>query len=196
MGCFELVTLKVDKQATFCFKRSHYSVPEQLIDQLVDVKVYSEKLKVYKDKQLLCIHERCYSQKWILKLDHYLNTLVMKPGAMKGAVAFKQVPEALQQVYHTYFSKDSRSFIQLLRYAKDRNIDYTQIIAATHRAEELGVSLISTDHVRQILENKLKKIEPIKDQVTDQICRSAKQQLLTLTQLMNNKTTEVYGSNQ
>ena len=196
MGCFELVTLKVDKQATFCFKRSHYSVPEQLINQLVDVKIYSEKLKVYKDKQLLCIHERCYSQKWILKLDHYLNTLVMKPGAMKGAVAFKQVPEALQQVYYTYFSKDSRSFIELLRYAKDRNIDYTQIIAATHRAEELGVSLISTDHVRQILENKLKKVEPIKDQVTDQIGRSAKQQLLMLTQLMNNKTTEVYGSNQ
>jgi len=56
--------------------------------------------------------------------------------------------------------------------------------------------LISTDHVRQILENKLKKVEPIKDQVTDQIGRSAKQQLLMLTQLMNNKTTEVYGSNQ
>ena len=68
--------------ATFCFKRSHYSVPEQLINQLVDVKVYSTKLKIYKNKKLLCIHERCYSQKWILKLDHYLKTLVMKPGAI------------------------------------------------------------------------------------------------------------------
>lgn len=120
----------------------------------------------------------------------------MKPGAVKGSTAFKQAPIELQHVYHTYFSKDSRSFIELLRYAKERNLDYTQIIAATHRSKELGVSLISTDHVRQILENKLKKVEPIKDQVTDPISRSAKQQLIMLTQLMNNKTTEVYGSKQ
>lgn len=185
MGCFEMVCLKVDKQATFCFKKSHYSVPDYLVNSFLDVKVYSEKLKIYKDKKLIYVHPRCYGQEWILILDHYLNTFVQKPGALKSSLTFKQAPKELQVLYQSFFMKDSKGFIALLLYAKKENIAYNQLIKATQKAVQSGVSRVTTDHVRQLLENQTTSLESFTHKEKDLITQSAEVQLQQITQLMS-----------
>lgn len=185
MGCFEMVSLKVDKQSTFCFKKSHYSVPDFLVNRFVEVKIYSEKLKVYYNKKLIHIHPRCYGQEWILVLNHYLNTFVQKPGALKGSLTFKQAPKEIQEMYQTFFTKDSKGFIALLLYAKQESIPYTQLIQATHKAVQSGVSRVTTDHVRQLLENQSTPQEAFKYKEKDLITQRSKIQLQQITQLMN-----------
>lgn len=94
MGCFELAEYKVTKWSTICMKGSHYSVPDTLVGQCVSVWIYSEKLVIFYQGEKVAVHERFYTGgQWSVRLEHYLNTLICKPGALNGSVALKQVPQ-------------------------------------------------------------------------------------------------------
>lgn len=46
----------------------------------------------------LAVHERCYARhKKVLELEHYLDVLVKKPGALAGSTALEQCAQGLRQ---------------------------------------------------------------------------------------------------
>ena len=66
-----------------CFGTNHYSVPDEQCGRMVEVKMYSNILKMYYAHGLICSHDRSYEKnKWFINLDHYLKTLNRKPGAL------------------------------------------------------------------------------------------------------------------
>jgi hypothetical protein len=57
----------------------------------VQVKVYPAHLEIWHDGRCVARHERCYSRRQqILDLEHYLDVLERKPGAMAGSTALEQ----------------------------------------------------------------------------------------------------------
>ena len=57
----------------------------------VQVKVYPAHLEVWHDGRCAARHERCYSRRQqILDLEHYLDVLERKPGALAGSTALEQ----------------------------------------------------------------------------------------------------------
>jgi hypothetical protein len=57
----------------------------------VQVKVYPAHLEVWHDGRCVARHERCYSRRQqILDLEHYLDVLERKPGALAGSTALEQ----------------------------------------------------------------------------------------------------------
>jgi hypothetical protein len=58
----ESIPCKVDKYSTICFGTNHYSVPEHLVGEEVDVKVYSKKLEVFHSNSLIANHERNFGR--------------------------------------------------------------------------------------------------------------------------------------
>lgn len=86
MDCFEALEYTVDKWSTVNVKGNRYSVPDSLVcGGKVIVKLYSDHLVMVKDKQKIASHERlCNQGGWSLKLEHYLTTLLRKPGALVG----------------------------------------------------------------------------------------------------------------
>lgn len=62
---------------------------------MVTVKIYSEKLVILYNNDKVAVHERIYSREkgWSIKLEHYLNTLLRKPGALNTSLALKQMPQ-------------------------------------------------------------------------------------------------------
>ena len=68
--------------------------PDTLVGQCVSVRIYSEKLVIFYQGEKVAVHERFYTGgQWSVRLEHYLNTLICKPGALNGSVALKQVPQ-------------------------------------------------------------------------------------------------------
>ncbi|BCV20547.1 hypothetical protein hamaS1_06160 [Moorella sp. Hama-1] len=59
------------------------------------------------------------SREWSMQLAHYLTTLKKKPGALAGSQALQQVDKKLQSIYHTYYSKREKEFIELLQYLQE-----------------------------------------------------------------------------
>lgn len=124
MECFVSENLQVDKYSTICFGTNRYSVPDHLIGRSVFVKIYSEWLRIYHADALLCRHSRAYDRNgWQIDLNHYLTTLSRKPGAVGHSVALKQTADWMQALYTQHFTRQARSFIELLQYCQWHSID-------------------------------------------------------------------------
>ena len=67
-----------------------YSAPLP-VGTTVEVKVYSAYVEIWHEARCVARHERCYERhKKVLELDHYLDVLMKKPGALAGSTALEQ----------------------------------------------------------------------------------------------------------
>lgn len=67
-----------------------YSTPLP-VGTAVEVKVYSAYVEIWHAGRRVARHERCYQrQQKVLELEHYLDTLEKKPGALAGSTALEQ----------------------------------------------------------------------------------------------------------
>lgn len=153
MGCFQMAEYKVDKWSTICMNCSHYSVPDTLVGKMVTVKMYSEKLVILYDKNKVAVHERIYSRQkgWSIKLEHYLTTLLRKPGALSTSLALKQMPSQIQTLFNKHFTDKARDFVFLLQYARDNNFNDNDIIQAYISLKERGLRSISADQIKAMM---------------------------------------------
>lgn len=85
------LTPRVDRYARVTVRMCHYSVPARLIGRKVrvclrasDVVIYDRRVEVARHARL--VHKGAQS----LQLDHYLEVLTRKPGALPGATALVQ----------------------------------------------------------------------------------------------------------
>lgn len=71
-----------------------YSVPLPAGTQ-VQAKIYASTVELWRDGCCVASHERCYRrQQQILDLEHYLDVLFRKPGALAGSKALEQKRQA------------------------------------------------------------------------------------------------------
>uniref|UniRef100_UPI0004B5FE8C IS21 family transposase n=1 Tax=Bacteroides neonati TaxID=1347393 RepID=UPI0004B5FE8C len=167
MGCFQMAEYKVDKWSTICMNCSHYSVPDTLVGKMVTVKLYSEKIVILYNNEKVSVHERIYSRQkgWSIKLEHYLNTLLRKPGALHTSLALKQMPGPIQTLFNKHFTDKARDFVFLLQYARENNFSDSDIIEAYASLKARGLRSISADQIKVMLyannESQVSQGEPI-----------------------------------
>ena len=79
---------RVDTKGRICVRQSFYSVPVGLARRCVIVRLGAQRLWVIADGRLVATHERSmHKGTEDLVLDHYLEILVRKPGALPGSTA-------------------------------------------------------------------------------------------------------------
>jgi hypothetical protein len=67
-----------------------YSVPLP-VGTAVEVKVYAAYVEMWQAGKCVARHERCYARHQpVLELEHYLDVLMQKPGALAGSTALEQ----------------------------------------------------------------------------------------------------------
>jgi len=85
------LTPRVDRYARITVRQCHYSVPAHLVGYQVRVVLRASELLVFQGRALIARHERATVRgSQTLVLDHYLEILVRKPGALPGATALAQ----------------------------------------------------------------------------------------------------------
>jgi transposase len=90
-----LLTPKVDRFGLVTVRQSHYSVPARFIGLTVRVMLRASHLVILDGRTEIARHERSVVKKsQTLVLDHYLEVLLRKPGAMSGSTALAQAREA------------------------------------------------------------------------------------------------------
>ena len=116
MGCVKVLT-------------NAYSVPLK-VGVEVHAKAYASTVELWKDGQCVALHERCYGrQKQVLELEHYLDVLSHKPGALAGSRPLEQQrraglwPESFDAIWQAlnvrHGKQDgTRQMIDLLKLAK------------------------------------------------------------------------------
>ena len=81
----------VDTKARICVRQAFYSVPAGLSRRRVEVRLGARSFDVIADKKVVARHQRSlHKGDEELVLDHYLEILLRKPGALPGSTALAQ----------------------------------------------------------------------------------------------------------
>jgi transposase len=86
-----LLQARADGRARVCVRQNYYSVPARYAGRRLPVRLSATAVEVLDGPQVVARHQRAagkYAE--ILVLDHYLEVLRRKPGALPGATALAQ----------------------------------------------------------------------------------------------------------
>ena len=184
LACSDSVQLRVDKYATISYCTNRYSVSDKLVGCFVDVKIFSNTIEAYNQNKLVGSHQRDYGKhQWVISIEHYLDTLRQKPGALDGSVALTCSPY-LKKLYLQFYTDTPRDFIDLLHYCCQNKISAENLEATVSRLVGLCTQSITTEKLTALLGNKPR--EDTKLIVADnQTVHQAQKQLQQITALMN-----------
>jgi hypothetical protein len=83
-----LLTPRVDVKSRVCVRQCFYSVPVSHVGHRIDVRLGAETVEAYVGARRVASHARLVAKgSESLVLDHYLEVLAFKPGALLGATA-------------------------------------------------------------------------------------------------------------
>ncbi|WP_067510291.1 hypothetical protein [Actinoplanes sp. TFC3] len=89
------LTPHVDRFSQVTVRTNRYSVPVRLVGRQVRVHLHASDLVIYDGRNPVARHERLMAKsRSRLNLDHYLEALLRKPGALPGATALEQARAA------------------------------------------------------------------------------------------------------
>lgn len=78
---------RVDTKARVSVRSVYYSVPARLARRRVDVRLGADTVEILDGNLTVAVHARGRKGEQVLALDHYLEVLAYKPGALPGATA-------------------------------------------------------------------------------------------------------------
>jgi len=185
--CGQPMDLRVDKYSTICCGTNHYSVPDHLVDKRLAVRLYPTYLLVYWNNALVCRHERRMgAHGWYIELEHYLDTLRKKPGALAGSLALKTAEQHLRSLYETHFQDQPKVFIELLHYQRDKQVSILTIGQAVAKSMELCPHhALSLDKIKVLCEQTAMPRPQQDPPLHGAIEQASQAQLQTLADLLN-----------
>ena len=90
-----MLSCRVDAKARICVRQSHYSVPARYAGRRLQVRLGATTISAIAESKEVATHVRSvHKNTEDLQLDHYLETLTRKPGALPGATALVQARAA------------------------------------------------------------------------------------------------------
>ena len=141
---------RVNKYSVINLDLNKYSVPDYLVGKFVDTKIYPERIEVYHKKIKVAEHKRSYQRhEWIIDINHYLDTLKKKPGALHSSAGRRQLSPELQTIYHEYYTCKARDFIELLELIKEK--DLTDVVNAINELKKIKNELVTTANIKNIV---------------------------------------------
>jgi len=156
--CSQIRQAKVDKYSCIQLDNNHYSVPDHLVGKYVNVRLYADRLDIYyQDKYQGCHGRIAGIGGWKIQLEHYLKTLLTKPGALQGSIALHQADKSLRKLYTDYFTQSPIGFIHLVGYLKKSGQSIEHILEAVERTRKQSPHDVSADKIIIVSQNMLQK---------------------------------------
>jgi hypothetical protein len=135
---WEQSTHRVNQKSMIVVRRNHYSVPVRLVGTKVAARVGAREIEVLAVGQSVATHPRLRgSQLTSARLDHYLELLQRKPGALEHSLALRQEREQ---------GRWPDCFDELWQQLRER-------VGASEAARQIvDVLLLCRDHAPEIVE--------------------------------------------
>ena len=87
----EVASPRVDAKALVVIRQNHYSVPVALAGLRVQARIGAREIVISHDRREVACHPRLQGRfQTAARLDHYLELLRQKPGALKGSLPLRQ----------------------------------------------------------------------------------------------------------
>ncbi|MGH9476550.1 MAG: Mu transposase domain-containing protein, partial [Terriglobales bacterium] len=159
-GLEELSPARIDGKGCARIKGNWYSAPLPPGTR-VEARIGPNHIQIEHQGRRVARHARCYLHgKQVLDLEHYLDVIERKPGALAGSTPLKQWreqgrwPEEFDRIWRSFEQRagkaaGTRAMIELLQLGRARG--QHRLRAAVHQALELGCT--DPAAVRHLLES-------------------------------------------
>lgn len=149
-----LFTPRVDRSSQITVRTNRYSVPTRFIGRELRVMLHANHLEVYDGRTEIARHDRLHAKGGTrLELDHYLEALIRKPGALPGATVLEQARAAgkFTAVHDAWWAAacrahgdtiGTRDLIQVL--LLHRHMNHNQVVAGLAAALQVGALTADT----------------------------------------------------
>jgi len=182
----KVTELRVDKYSTIIVEGNRYSVPDTLVGKFVTVKIYTDKLNCYYDKNEVASHTRNYGQQqWTMTIEHYKNTLLKKPGALPGSLAFSQLSEQLKSIFTEYYKDAPKDFVHLIELISENGVN--KILSVIDKLKQKHIQ-VNTEHIKVFVNNtdNISYYIVNKDDVNTEIEKNCRNALKTYGSMLTN----------
>lgn len=139
---------RVDQKSRVCVRQCFYSVPARFVGRRIDVYLGAEHVEAREAGRLVARHERAVGKgAEQLCLDHYLEVLNYKPGALAGATALgaARASGSFSEVHERFWTAarrklgdtaGTRALIEIL--LAHRHVDHQVLLEGMQRALSAG----------------------------------------------------------
>jgi predicted transcriptional regulator len=180
---------RITKYSCFELDSCFYSVPDTYVGQFVFVKAYPQKIIAYFGQEEIATHNRRFGQyQWSIKIEHFRQTFLKKPGALANSLALLQAAPELKEIYTNYYIGSEKDFIELLSVAAGSGLD--KVRAAIEKLLSINPASINTDKIKLLVQRDEAKIESIACQKDSQIEAYSRQIARNYAELLNFATAE------
>jgi hypothetical protein len=180
---------RITKYSCFELDSCFYSVPDTYVGQFVFVKAYPQKIIAYFGQEEIATHNRRFGQyQWSIKIEHFRQTFLKKPGALANSLALLQAAPELKEIYTNYYIGSEKDFIELLSVAAGSGLD--KVRAAIEKLVSINPASINTDKIKLLVQRDEAKIESIACQKDSQIEAYSRQIARNYAELLNFATAE------
>ncbi|MFB9989313.1 IS21 family transposase, partial [Bacillus benzoevorans] len=126
---------------------------------------------------------------WSLQLEHYLETLKKKPGALAGSTALQQADKKIKTIYDTYYNNRAKEFVELLQYIKEEST-LSEIERSIKELCRIHPSHVTTDKIKILCaKNKNTAVSSVpKSKETNDITEHAKANLKMYDELFQTES--------
>ena len=190
LDCADIRECRVDKYSCIMYKQNRYSVLDKYVGQIVLVKAYANKIIVFSDNVKIAEHVRTFGAfDWNIKLEHYLNTLHKKSGALENSTAMLKLDTKIKNIYNKYFTLNPKDFLDLYEIILEKGLDVVQ--DAIQELEKISPTDITTEKVKLICNKQ--KVEETIDISKDEIALASTQLLMRYKSLVPSSNVEFVG---
>ena len=75
-----------------------------------------------------------------------------KTSAIQYSEPFHQMPMSMQVIYHKFFKNNGKEFLKLVKYVRDNDIAYGEVVDAADQIRWNGVRTFTADHFKVALQ--------------------------------------------
>jgi transposase len=164
-------TPRVDRYAQITVRMNTYSVPAKFVGRQLRVLLHASELVVYDGRTEVARHERLMTKGATrVDLDHYLEVLLRKPGALPGATALEQARAAgrFTPIHDAWWAaarkthgdtEGTRALIEVL--LLHRHLPHDQVVAGI--AAALNAGALTADAVALEARKTSEQLKPAAD---------------------------------
>ena len=156
--CYRVIWTSANKTSLLNVARNWYSVPAQLRGRQLTVHLHPEWVEVYDDQRMVARHQRVFGEKHtVCELDHYLDGLLKKPGALPNAKPYRQaeLPPSLRQFHRRMLDERpeqaNRELVKVLLLARENGLEAVALAAE----KVIRAGGLSSDAVRREIEREM-----------------------------------------
>ena len=145
---------KVSSTALVILDRNRYSVPCELVGQVISLRLYPERVDIVAHDTLVASHPRSFARnQTAYDWQHYLPLLERKPGALRNGAPFADMPAALLRLRGLLLKQEGgdRVLVKVLAAVPAHGLE--AVLVAVELVLESGN--LSAEHIENVL-NRLK----------------------------------------